>query len=252
MTDAHGLLADEMKSPFASVFHGLLLTGILLVPVLAAGEPTRLTVMSLNIYGWATMPQQATDYADLINRLDIDILGIQEGVEDWKIKGMPTDYSRAQALADALGSCWQHRYQVFVNHCRGVEFISNERFDLSDGPNAVRTGELVNFRKGAVEVVLVNVHWDHESPAARKASAVETAEVITRHQNTPLVVVGDFNSRCGGEEVGQMLRQASLTQVVDGGIDCVFSRGLEGSGRVIDAQPSDHPAVLASFIVPSR
>jgi hypothetical protein len=49
-----------------------------------------------------------------------------------------------------------------------------------------------------------------------------------------------------------MLHQAGLSQVVDGGIDCVFSRGLEGAGKVIDAQPSDHPAVLASFIVPAR
>ncbi len=60
-------------------------------------EPAVLRVMSLNLYGWATMPGAAPDYAALIEAQSVDVLGIQEGNWDWEIEGWPTDYSATAA-----------------------------------------------------------------------------------------------------------------------------------------------------------
>jgi hypothetical protein len=72
-----------------------------------AGSVT-LRVMSLNVFGHATMPAAAPVYAALIESQDVDIIGIQEGVQDWLLEEpLPTDYSRSEALEAALGECYQ-------------------------------------------------------------------------------------------------------------------------------------------------
>ena len=226
----------------------LVLLLVLPIQVHSADQPTHgLRVMSLNIYGWATMPDQAHLFAKLVNSLDIDVLGIQEGVDDWQIQGMPTDYSRSETMAKALGDCWSHKYQVFYRHCNGVTLLQSKRFDLSDGPNAVRTGELARIAKNGNEFVFINIHWDHESAEARRSSAVETAQVVNNNQDKPVIVLGDFNSPCAEQVVTSMANLTGMQLVVDGGIDCVFSSSLEGSGNTVDAAPSDHPGVVAEF-----
>ncbi|MDX1741542.1 MAG: endonuclease/exonuclease/phosphatase family protein [Rhodothermales bacterium] len=205
--------------------------------------------MSLNIYGYATMPDAAQDYAALIEAHDVDILGIQEGVQDWQIEGWPTDYSRAEQLHAALGDCWQRRFQVFVNSCRGTSLDSHRRFDLTDGPNAVRTGEAALVSKSGTQVAFLNVHWDHESASARTASASETAAETDGHRGIPTLLVGDFNTDCTGDDVSTVVRRGGMDLVVDGGIDCILARGMTGSGTSFNAAPSDHPAVAATFIL---
>jgi endonuclease/exonuclease/phosphatase family metal-dependent hydrolase len=205
--------------------------------------------MSLNIYGWATMPEAAPDYAALIEAQGIDILGIQEGVDDWQIEGWPTDYSRAEQLHAALGSCWQRRFQIFVNTCRGTVLDSHERFDLADGPNAVRTGEVELVTKSGTLVAFLNVHWDHESATARTASATETAAEANLHLTIPTLLLGDFNSDCTGSDVSTVRNRSGLDLVVSGGIDCILARGIAGSGTSFSAEPSDHPAVAATFTI---
>ncbi len=121
---------------------------------------------------------------------------------------------------------------------------NHERFDLADGPNAVRTGEKALIEGPQGRFTLVNIHWDHESEPARLASARQTADAVGDVNGTPVVVLGDFNSACTGPTVQGMVSAVSLETVVDGGIDCIFLRGVEGSGEAVDASPSDHPAVL--------
>jgi endonuclease/exonuclease/phosphatase family metal-dependent hydrolase len=205
--------------------------------------------MSLNIYGWATMPDAARDYAALIEAHDVDILGIQEGVQDWQIQGWPTDYSRAQQLHAALDDCWQRRFQIFVNTCRGAILDSHRRFDLTDGPNAVRTGEVALVSKSGTQVAFINVHWDHESASARAASAVETAAEANLHRGMPTFVLGDFNSDCTDDDVSFVRSHGGMDLVVDGGIDCILARDLAGSGRSFSAAPSDHPGLAAKFAI---
>jgi hypothetical protein len=203
--------------------------------------------MSLNIYGHATMPGAAQDYAALIEAHDVDILGIQEGVHDWQIEVWPTDYSRAEQLHAALGDCWRRQFQIFVNTCRGASLDNHERFDLTDGPNAVRTGEVALVTKSGTQVAFLNVHWDHESASARTASASETATEANLHPNIPTLVVGDFNGDCTGDDVSAVVTRGGLDLIVDGGIDCILARGITGSGTAFRAEPSDHPAVAATF-----
>jgi hypothetical protein len=214
-----------------------------------ADEPSLWRIMSLNIYGWATMPGAAQDYAALIEARAVDIVGIQEGVQDWQIQGWPTDYSRAEQLHAELGDCWQRRFQIFVNTCRGAVLDSHKRFDLTDGPNAVRTGEVALVTKSGTQVAFLNVHWDHESASARAASAGETAAEANLHWSIPTLVSGDFNSDCTGSDVSTVLSRGGMDLVVDGGIDCILARGITGSGTSFNAAPSDHPGLAATFVI---
>jgi endonuclease/exonuclease/phosphatase family metal-dependent hydrolase len=204
--------------------------------------------MSLNIYGWATMPQRAGDYADLIRSRDPDVVGIQEGVQDWKISSsLPTDYKNADALGTALGECWEQRYQIFINTCKDNTFISNRRFDLTDGPNATRTGESAVIAKNGFRYAALTVHWDHESGASRIASAHETAAEVLAYaqQGTPVVVVGDFNAGCTGWEAKILLAEAEMSLIGNAGIDCIFAKGFGGTSQTFDGTPSDHPGIDA-------
>lgn len=207
--------------------------------------PAFLKVMSLNLYGWKTMPQHAKDYALQVKQQNVDILIVQEGVDDWRLSSsMPTDYSRVIALKDALGSCWQRHWQILVNQCQNIFIRSSTRFDLADGKNATRTGEVAEIATQKGKLVVINVHWDHESAVARKLSASQTATIANQYSNIPLLVGGDFNSSC--QTVWSQLNQHTMMHhSVDGGIDCIFSRDATIRGYAITAFPSDHPAVIA-------
>jgi len=213
-----------------------------------------ITVMSLNIYGWKTMPKHSDDYAQLINGHNVDVLGIQEGVEDWQLKHnelnnkLPTDYQRAITLKKSLGQCWRHKFQIFINHCQGNRFIESGRFDLTDGPNVTRTGEYAVIDKLNSRYLLVNVHWDHESRATRSANAEETAAQINAMKPYPKILLGDFNTHCDSREVVLVQSNAKMTLLKNAGIDCLFVKGLTGKAKKINAYPSDHPAIVATLI----
>ena len=213
-----------------------------------------ITVMSLNIYGWKTMPKHSDDYAQLINRHNVDVLGIQEGVEDWQLKGsdivnnLPTDYQRAITLHQSLGKCWQHKFQIFINHCQGNRFIKTGRFELTDGPNVTRTGEYALVEKVNQQYLFVNVHWEHESSAARLANAEETAVQLNKMNHYPKILLGDFNSQCHGKEAISLQSTTGMLLLKNGGIDCLFVKGLTGEAKVITAAPSDHPSIVATLV----
>lgn len=205
------------------------------------------SIMSLNIFGWKTMPQHSGDYAALINSNNVEIVAIQEGVDDWQLSTkLPTDYNRAIALQTSLGGCWARSFQIFINHCAGIKFIESGRFDLTDGPNATRTGEFAIIQKLDAQYLVVNIHWDHESQATRFANASETAALINSFSQYPTILLGDFNAQCDSEEVNIVAVTANMTLLKSAGIDCVYSQGLVGFGRVLSAPPSDHPSIIAT------
>jgi hypothetical protein len=212
------------------------------------------TVMSLNIYGWKTMPDHSNDYARLIKSHNVDILGIQEGVEDWQLKGsdiankLPTNYMRAITLKKSLGQCWRHQFQIFINYCQGNRFVKFGRFDLTDGPNATRTGEYAVVEKKNSRYLFVNVHWDHESNVTRIANANETSVQLNQIKEYPKILLGDFNSKCDSKEVSVVQKKSKLTLLKNAGIDCLFVKGLTGKAKEVVAIPSDHPAIVATLI----
>jgi len=213
-----------------------------------------ITVMSLNIYGWKTMPEHSDDYAQLINSHNVDVLGAQEGVEDWRLKhpdindNLPTNYQRAITLKKSLGKCWQHKFQVFINRCQGNSFIDSGRFDLTDGPNVTRTGEYAVIDKLNRRYLVVNVHWDHESSVTRSANAEETIALLNKISQYPKILLGDFNSHCNAKEPSNIQEKANMTLLINAGIDCLFVKGLSGKAKQIVAYPSDHPAIVATLI----
>jgi endonuclease/exonuclease/phosphatase family metal-dependent hydrolase len=213
------------------------------------------TVMSLNIYGWRTMPDHSDDYATLINRHNVDILGIQEGVEDWQLKGsdidsskLPTNYQRSITLKKSLGQCWQHKFQIYINFCQGNRFIESGRFDLTDGPNATRTGEYAVIEKSHKRYLFVNVHWDHESVVTRMANAKETSSQLNQIKKYPKILLGDFNNACDSNEALLLQKKSEMVLLKNAGIDCLFVKGLTGKAKEIVAYPSDHPSIVATLI----
>jgi len=214
----------------------------------AGPNPESVVVMSLNIYGWKTMPKHSGDYARLIEKHNIDILGIQEGVEDWQLDTkLPTNYQRAITLKKSLGKCWQRKFQIFINHCQGNTFIDSGRFDLSDGPNASRTGEFAVIEKSNIQYFFINVHWDHESSKTRIANAEETIAELNKKAQYPKILLGDFNSQCDSTEVSLVKTKANMTLLKNAGIDCLFVKGLTGKAKKVAAHPSDHPAIVANL-----
>ena len=221
----------------------------------AMGQNNNIEVMSLNVYGWKTMPQYSEDYAKLVTKHDINILAIQEGVEDWQLTtGMPTDYSRAKALLSKLGHCWQRSYQIFVNSCMGSRFIDSGRFDLTDGPNATRTGEYSLIEHNSSRFLVINVHFDHEQQQTRILNTKETLAQLDSYNGYPHIVLGDFNQRCDAMN-SLISTEQPLELVTNAGIDCIFINNFSGQlignlttqGKVVDASPSDHPAAIASL-----
>jgi endonuclease/exonuclease/phosphatase family metal-dependent hydrolase len=235
----------------------LLLLYTLIVPASPFSETVdeAVTVMSLNIYGWKTMPKHSDDYAQLIKSHNVDILGIQEGVEDWQLKEsdidskLPTNYQRAITLKKSLGQCWRHKFQILINHCQGNRFIESGRFDLTDGPNATRTGEYAVIEKSNNRYLLVNVHWDHESIVTRIANAKETSVQLNQIRKYPKILLGDFNSKCDSKEASILLKKAKMILLKNAGIDCLFVTGITGRAKEVVAYPSDHPAIVAALTV---
>lgn len=214
----------------------------------SAALPAKISVMTLNVYGWKTMPAHSNDYANLIHSKKVDIVAIQEGVDDWQLTSkFPTDYSRSKALRDSLGTCWQHRFQIFINQCSGIEFVKSGRFDLSDGPNATRTGEYAVVKHAQTHYLIVNVHWDHESQATRLANAQETATLINSMSQYPTILLGDFNESCDEKAVSEVAANTQMTLLKSAGIDCIFTKAMVGTATVIAAQPSDHPSIIATL-----
>jgi len=238
----------------ALLFASLVFSSALFAGTAETVEET-VTVMSLNIYGWKTMPKHSDDYAQLIKNHNVDILGIQEGVEDWRLKGsdidienkLPTNYQRAITLKKSLGQCWRHKFQIFINHCQGSRFIESGRFDLTDGPNATRTGEYAVIEKSNKRYLLVNVHWDHESVMTRIANAQETSALLNKMKKHPKILLGDFNSQCDSKEVSMVQTKAKMMLLKNAGIDCLFVSGITGKAKEVVAYPSDHPAIVATL-----
>ena len=183
------------------------------------------------------MPEHSDDYAELINRHNVDVLGIQEGVEDWQLKHpdikdkLPTNYQRAITLNKSLGQCWRHKFQIFINRCQGNSLVESGRFDLTDGQNATRTGEYAVIEKNKRRYLLVNVHWDHESIETRTVNAAETSTQLNKISQYPKILLGDFNKHCDAKEVSIVQEKANMTLLINAGIDCLFVKGLTGKAK---------------------
>jgi hypothetical protein len=217
------------------------------------------TVMSLNLYGWKTMPAHSNDYAKLIKRHNVDILGTQEGVDDWQFQGndldnndLHTNYQRAITLKKSLGQCWQHKFQIYINYCQGNRLVESGRFDLTDGPNATRTGEYAVIEKLNSRYLFVNVHWDHESIVTRIANAEETSTQLNKVNQYPKILSGDFNSACDSKEALIVQKKSKLFLLKNAGIDYLFVKDRTGKAKAIVAYPSDHPSIVATLITNNK
>ncbi len=211
-------------------------------------------VMSLNIWGHKVMSWAGPNFANLIKDEAVDIVGIQEGVEDWNLTtDMPTNYSRVSSIMASLGGCYENRYQIIINTCNGLQFNSNYRWDMTDGANATRTGETAIVSKNGFEFAFVNIHWEAFSSTVRDDNTAETAAEVNKH-SIPVVTVGDFNDG-SGVQVGNFINQSGSTLIHTVGLDYITAKGFSGTGYLIpnspdnrgSTNPSDHPSIAATL-----
>eukprot|EP00122_Pirum_gemmata_P010719 Pgem_evm1s9921 len=223
-------------------------SSLLFACLAAIAQAESLTIITYNLFAHKTLDKGfgATEYATKIKNLHADVVGAQEGVNDWKINSkFPTDYSRAQKLLSALGSCWQRRYQIFINTCKGVKFVGPEdgRWDLSDGEEATRTGETQVIEKNGNRFNLVNVHWEAwgKGASVRKKNADETADQVNTISG-PTIITGDFNCGCSSTTASKFKNKATGVSLMEGpNIDCIFAKGIQKtSSQVFNGAPSDH------------
>ncbi len=244
------IMSKKVLKSITTLFVCSLLWANLSVVASEAKRSEPITIMSLNVYGWKTMPQHSKEYAQLIKTHNLDIVAIQEGADDWQLNTpFPTDYRHSRALHKSLGSCWGHKYQIFINHCKGNKFVKSSRVELTNGPNATRTAEYAIIEKLNDTIAVINIHWDHESKTTREANAKETIALVSKLSTYPVILLGDFNSPCQGEEVTFVRAAASMVLQADAGIDCALVKGLQGSAQLVPAPPSDHPAIITQITV---
>ncbi len=210
---------------------------------------SELTVLSYNIEGHAGHSPYAQ--AQAIIKSNAGVVGLQEGVNDWQIGPpgtWPWDYSRTDRIVNSLNEqtgLWDNRYQMIIK-TDVCEFIDYGRFDLTDGPKAVRTGEWAILRLKATgkQFLFVNLHWDHQS--ANSANRNETIGWITDFnatRNLPVVITGDFNrsvNSIGYEPYGFTISHSAW-------VDGILTKGMATQRYGSFEAPSDHNSVWAEL-----
>jgi len=227
------------------------------------GEGVQINVVTLNVYGYATMPGAADTYAEYIVGRNADVVGIQEGANDWKLPSgqlYPSDYSRSIAMLNSLNekeplgsNCWQREYQIFINTCKGLSAIEAYRFDLTNGPQATRTGETMKISINGKRFAFVNIHWENSSADVRESNSQETTDQVNalRGDHQVVITVGDFNTGCTSYQANNFKQHTSSVEGAYAAIDCIFVTGSSFEQPVVGsfqgASPSDHPLVWANI-----
>lgn len=222
-----------------------------------------LRVMSYNIWGWKDFNHRLYTMAKVICDNNVDVVGIQEGVQDNKGGGsleyrggqpFPTEarYWRARSVYDKLnsicGGCYRRYYEIIYNACRGVSLVSSNRYDLPDGPNYIRTGEKAVLSKSGRQFTFLNNHWDSQDHNTHSRAA--DAVIAAVGNSSPAVIVGDFNT--GQNYATNKIIARGFQCAYCSGIDYIMSKGLRKTGqkKISHGYPaaiSDHPVLVADF-----
>lgn len=214
-----------------------------------SSDKYKIKALSYNIEGWKNHSPHTQ--AEAINATGAQVIGLQEGMQDWQIGSqgtMPTDYSRTDNIVASLnqqGGQWTNRYQIIIN-AGSCEFVDSGRFDMTDGPNAVRTGEwaIIREKSRGDRFLMVNLHWDHQGANdTNRAETMEWISTFEKGKNLPVVIVGDFNRDAG--ETG--LESAGFQLAKHGGIDGILTRGMKSVGSGSITAPSDHTPIFAAL-----
>lgn len=179
------------------------------------GDSARLTALTLNIHGGRTnagvldLERVATE----LRAWDADVVLLQEVDRGRERSG---EVAQAQWLGERLGLDWAYGpTRRLRGGSTGNAVLS--RFPVIDDrlrslprlPGLYRRGLVqVTVDLGGQEVDLLSTHFDHVSPAARRAQAAAVAGVV-RRGGRPALLGGDLNTEPGMPPLG-ILGRAGL------------------------------------------
>lgn len=246
----------------------------------------RVRVMSFNLMGATDMSARTEAVTWVIASHYPDVLGIQEGNDDW-LRHFETNLS---SIYDCVGegtheSGYSETYDNI--YYRRDRFLLNDSGTiwLSETPDVagsklesskrvrIATWALLTDRLSGSEVLFVNTHLDNASATARSGQADILLQFLSGY-DCQKVVTGDFNSNMSSSIYSKMTsvlldaRVAAAEQELDvtynalgersGSIlDYVYvSRGLRVERYAVASElyggtryPSDHNAVVVDFYV---
>ena len=223
--------------------------------------PSELDVMTFNIrYADPRPPNAWPDrlpvMAEIIERWHPDVIGTQEGLHQQllDIEARLPAYKWIGVGRDD-GDTKGEFAAVFYRRDR-LEPLAVENYWLSDTPDIAgsrtwgniypRMVTSVRFRDRlhGGEFLFVNTHLDHQVQSARERSATLILQrLMTTPAGTPIILVGDFNSRAGENPVYDLFTRDGFvdTWVAAGNADTLSTyhgfqgpAGAHGSGGRID------------------
>ena len=183
-----------------------------LLPSLRADNS--LTVASYNIRRIVDQPHERWEerrplMVECIRAIDPDVLGTQEGLYP-QIRDLENALPGYRCIGLARDGGSDDEFCAIFYRTERLEPVGFGHFWLSDTPQVMgsitwgtqfrRMCTWVRFRdrRGGVEFVVFNTHFDHEVQEAREKSAALIRErVEALGEAVPALVIGDFNAGAG-------------------------------------------------------
>jgi endonuclease/exonuclease/phosphatase family metal-dependent hydrolase len=200
----------------------MILAAIAASLLVSQSAPVELKVMTYNIrYGTANdgenaWPKRKEALIGMIQKHNPDVLGVQEA-----LAGQIDELKAALPEHELLGvgrddGIRKGEYSaIFTRHSKlglregGTRWISDD--PLKPGTLAfdakitriVTWGEF--FTVGGKRILLMNAHFDHQSPQARLLGGRQMRAFADQRQELPALVMGDFNSSSTDEPIKALM-----------------------------------------------
>lgn len=190
----------------------LILSGSFFVFNSCSNTSEKINIMTYNIRldtetdGINMWDNRKEGIVSLIKEENVDILGIQEGLPS-QIEYLSKQLDGYSMIGEGRDGGNRGEYSAIYYKSKKMKLIETETFWLSETPeipsigwdaaiNRITTLGLFKMVNSSMDVLVYNSHFDHLGKIAREKSAVLILNHIkeNNYQNTPLIVMGDFNA----------------------------------------------------------
>jgi endonuclease/exonuclease/phosphatase family metal-dependent hydrolase len=193
----------------------ILVAGLMNLGVMDSVQDKELKVMTYNLrYGTAqdgenSWPYRKESLLDLVKRVDPDVLGVQEALAsqiDELRAALPghdvLGGGRDDGIRKGEFSAMFYRRDRMGLREGGMRWISDTpEVPGSKGPGTTlpRVFSWGEFLVDGKRVLILNAHFDHQSPAARLMGAQQMRSFAESRKGIPSVMTGDFNCNLGSD-----------------------------------------------------
>ncbi|HEY0160032.1 MAG TPA: endonuclease/exonuclease/phosphatase family protein [Thermoanaerobaculia bacterium] len=229
--------------------------------------PTRLTVMTFNIEGHATLlkgDEQIEEVAAVIRKYNPDVVGINEAHQGtWQARF--GDHVEALRLLTGMNVVFGRSYTFLGGHF-GNAVLTRGEIVSSDVRDLPGTGEprtlletVIRVNGGLIEFYVTHTSaWGPLGEAARR-DQLTCVQAHVRASRHPYILVGDLNTPPESDEMKAFLSgntlqfagdpRASTHRILGQRLDYILADAgwKVRSAAVLDDGPSDHRPVLAEL-----